>query len=70
MLKQVGYSSCLFLPLLLGCVPLALPSLGWVTWKRFPLRQHLKQPLQLSTKGAHKKYPSLTSHACALDLFS
>lgn len=44
MLKQVGCSSCLFLPLLLGCVPPALPSLGWVAWKRFPLRQHLKQP--------------------------
>lgn len=37
MLKQVGSSSCLFLSLLLGCVPPALPSLGWVAWKRFPL---------------------------------
>lgn len=54
-------------PLCPSCSPLPL---GGGLEEVSPLSfQHLKQPLQLSTKGAHKKYLSLTSHACVLDLF-
>lgn len=49
MLRQVVYSSFF--------LSSALPSLWWMAWKRVPLSlfKHLKQPLQLSTKGANKK---------------
>lgn len=55
MLRQVICSSCFLLPLLLSH-----PVVGGLE-EVSPLSfQHLKQPLQLPAKGAHKKYLSLS----------